>query len=170
MHISKKIRHAFCLRAIAMSQTNKVIRPGSTDNGMLSSSDALARVFELGSESRGARSAVGALATILAHGGIAAVVFWCGDLAAHGTTLEADEFTIEREPEKVAPPPETPPPPEPVAQPAPPPKPTPPDEPHESEPAPQAPQARAPLTPEPDEKEPHDYDHAFGTGAKHFYA
>jgi protein TonB len=153
-----------------MSQTNKVVRSGSTDNGMVASTTALTRVFELGSEGRHTRSAVGVLATVLAHGGIAAAVFWCGDLAARGMTLAADEFTIEREPDKVEPPaPEPPPPPAPTAQPVPPPKPVPEEE-QESEPAPEAAQAGALLTQEPDENAPDDYDDSFVTGDNDSYA
>jgi protein TonB len=137
---------------------------------MLPPSTPLSRVFELGTRGRRARSAFGALTTILAHGGIALLVFWCGDLAAWSVPLEVQEFTIEREPEKVAPPPEPPPPPEPAAKPLPPPKPAP-EDPHESEPAPEAAQAGALLTQEPEENEPEDpYDDSFVTGDKDFYA
>jgi protein TonB len=129
----------------------------------------LSRVFELGSEGRSARSAFGALTTILAHGGIALVVFWCGDLAALSVPLEAQEFNIEREPERVAPPAD-PPPPEPAAKPTPPPKPAP-DEPRESDPAPEAAQSGALLTKEAEENEPDDpYDDTFVTGDNDSYA
>jgi protein TonB len=152
-----------------MSQTNKVVRSGSSDNGVLASSGALTRVFELGSEGRHTRSAIGILATVLAHGGIAAAVFLFGDMAAHGMTLVADEFTIEQIPEKIEPPAPEPPPPAPTAQPAP--KPVPQDEPDESEPAPEAAQAGAILTQEPDEKEADDdYDDTFVTGEHDTYA
>jgi protein TonB len=130
----------------------------------------LSRVFELGSDSRRTRSAVGVLATILAHGGIAAIVFWCGDLAALSAPLDLQEFTIDREPDKVVPPPTPPPPVEEKV--APPPKPTPRDEPpDESEPAPEAAQAGALLTQEPDEDDKDDtYDDTFVTADNDSYA
>jgi protein TonB len=137
---------------------------------MVTSATPLSRVFELGSRGRRTRSAVGVLTTILAHGGIAAVVFWCGDLAAWSAPLEVQEFTIDREPEKVAPPPA--PPPEPPPEATPPPKPAPRAEtPEDSEPAPEAAQAGALLTQEPEESEPEDsYDDTFVTGNNDFYA
>ena len=145
-----------------MIQTNKVIRPASLDNGMLSSPAPLSRVFELGSQGRHTRSAVGALTTILAHGGIAAVIFWCGDLSALSAPLEVEEFNIEREPEPALPAAEPPaPPPLPAALPS-----------HPAPPGPSEPaQAGALLTQEPEETEPDDpYDDTFVTGDNDSYA
>jgi protein TonB len=153
-----------------MTQTKKIIRPAPRNNEMLAPPDSLSRVFDLGSDGKHARSAGGMLATILAHGGIAAVVFWCGDLSALSAPLEAEEFTIEREPEKPPPPPPPPPAPERTAEPAPPPKAAPRDEPDESEPAPEAAQAGAILTQEAEEDEPDDYDDTFVTSDNDSYA
>src|SRR5207247_4725662 len=99
--ISKKVRHALASEANAMSQTNKVIRSSSGDNGRPTSREPLSRVFDIGSRGRHARSAAGAILTTLAHGGIALFVFWCGDLSALAVPLEAEEFTIEPAPENM---------------------------------------------------------------------
>src|SRR5690349_24938616 len=136
-----------------MSQTHKVIRSGSRNNGMATSPEPFSRVFDIGSRGRHARSAAGAVVTALAHGGIALFVFWCGDLAALAVPLEAEEFTIEQEPAK-PPPPVEPAPPEPAPPPPAPVKAAARDTtPEESEPAPEAAQAGALLTKEPDESE-----------------
>jgi serine/threonine-protein kinase len=63
------------------------------------------RVFELGSRGRHTRSVLGALTTVLAHGGMATAIVFYGDLTTWTRPLEMRELSIELEADKVAPPP-----------------------------------------------------------------